>query len=575
MKLFSSIILFLLAFSGISQTVVKTNEGWESLTVREKVCQIVVVFHDPAEHAKIGNGSLEEFFIKYPVSAFWTGWKNLVGTEAKDKLDVMHQSVDNYRKHSKYPCLFMEDFEQGIGDRFAGMTLLPYLMAMSAANSPALAYEYGKTIATQARSLGVNMLAHPVADINLNPLNPIASIRCTGDDPDRAIALLSQQIKAMQSRGVAATIKHFPGDGVDYRDQHMLTSCNSLSKEDWKKYHGKVFQALIDSGVYCIMPGHISLPAYQTPTKDGLYLPATLSKELLTDLLKKEMNFKGVILSDAMVMGGFRGWYPTNLECEIQTFLAGVDLVLWPSYELIDTLVSRINRGIIPIERLNDAVSRVWNLKKKLGLFNSNYAPYTQLTDEDKANAQEAQKNICERAITLVRDKENILPLIKERDKKILVVGVAPSFTKGGDASIKATMMTADLLREQGFNVEYKNNLLYENDGWKENISTAYDKIIFVFAYAIHKPLGTVMLYDDQAQTIWGINAMPKENVIIVSLGTPYLISQYFERSTIYINTYSACKPIQDALIKALTGQIPFQGTSPVDLNGKMKFILK
>ncbi len=570
------VIIYTILFCFISSSsFAQTKEGWESLTLREKIGQIAVMFHDPAEHKILGNGSIENYFKKYPVAAFWTGWKNLVGTTEKTKSSIMHQTIEDYKKMSKFPVLFMEDFEQGIGDRFDRMTQMPPLMALSACKSSNFAYRYGRTIALESRSLGMNMLAHPVVDLTLNPLNPITNIRCTGDNPDMAIKLLSQQIKAMQSLGIAATIKHFPGDGVDFRDQHMLTSCNSLSKKDWKKNHGKVFKALIDSGVYCIMPGHISLPVYQTPNADGLYLPATLSKELLTDLLKKEMGFKGVILSDAMVMGGFRGWYKNNLECEIQTFLAGTDLLLWPSYEFIDTLEARINKGIIPIERLNDAVSRVWNLKKKLGLFNKDYQQFRTLSDEDKKYCKESQKMICEKSITLVKDRFNVLPLNKERDKKILVVGTVPVLTKGGTSALESTKLTADLLRMEGYNVDFQHNLLYENDGWKETITSQYDKIIFVFATSPHTPLGTLQLFDDQAQTIWGINSMPQDKIIIISLGNPFLYAQYFERCNVYINSYSSSNPIQEALIKALTGVIPFQGASPVKLAGRMKFMLE
>jgi len=172
------------------------------------------------------------------------------------------------------------------------MTSFPNEMALGAANSPELAFEYGKSMANESRSVGVIWVLHPVADLNLNPFNPIINIRSISDDPDQAIKLLSQQIRGLQSNGVAATIKHFPGDGVDFRDQHLLTSCNSLPLEVWKQKHGKVFQALIYSGVACIMPGHITLPAYQKEKINGMNPPATLSKELLTGLLKEEMGFR-------------------------------------------------------------------------------------------------------------------------------------------------------------------------------------------------------------------------------------------------------------------------------------------
>src|SRR5690606_33233501 len=158
------------------------------------------------------------------------------------------------------------------------------------------------------------------------------NIRAVSDRADLATRLLRQVVRGMQDNGLAATAKHFPGDGVDYRDQHLVTTRNSLSAEEWLAQHGAVFQALIDDGVYSIMTVHIVPPAFQTPEPDGRYLPCTLSYELTTELLKNKLGFEGVVVSDALIMGGYLGWYERT-RADLECFKAGTDMLLWPTMD--------------------------------------------------------------------------------------------------------------------------------------------------------------------------------------------------------------------------------------------------
>lgn len=549
-----------------------SDTTWRSLTLRQKIGQLMLMLPDRQKELELGNGSLAAYFERYPVSGFFMGWKLWDGVQRDQYLDHIKKACGEYQQASKLPLIFQEDYESGV--TLPGMTSFPNEMALGAANSTELAYQYGKTVAQESKSVGIKWVLHPVADLNINPFNPVTNTRSISDDPDKAIRLLSQQIKGLQDNGVAATIKHFPGDGVDYRDQHLLTTCNSLPYDVWKEHHGKVFKALIDGGVKSIMPGHITLPGYQKEKKNGHYLPATLSKELLTGLLKNEMGFKGVVVSDAMVMGGFRGWYDNLLEGEIQSFLAGVDVLLWPSYEFMDTLEARILRKEIPEERLNDAVSRVWNFKKGLGLLEKDIKLIQPMTPEEKTLARSVSDKICERAITLIRDKNNVLPLDKSKDKKILVVGVTPISRKGGDSSLTRMRSFSDSLRQKGFEVDFQHNILYETQDWTESVTTRYDRILFLIDRHMHAPFGPLEFWDDEAQTVWGINAMPKDKLIVISLGSPYSINEYFERVNTCINAYSNTTVMHTALIKALTGEIEMKGISPVNLDIQSKFKL-
>jgi beta-N-acetylhexosaminidase len=446
---------------------------------------------------------------------------------------------------------------------------MPMLMSVGAANSPELAYAYGKHNAKEAWSVGVRWVLNPIVDLNLNPMDPLIGTRAISSDPERAVRLLVRQIAGIQENGGAATAKTFPGDGADHRDQHLCTTCNPLSMPDWWRTYGKVFQSVIDAGVMAIMPGHITLPAYQklkNETIDGFHPPATLSKALLTDLLKGEMKFQGVIVSDAMMMGGFRGYYPTQMEGEIQSFLAGMDAMLWPAYEFMDEVEKRINNGTIPMARLDDAVSRVWEMKRRLGLLNPERLLVREMSPAEKQEAADDSRRITEHAITLVRDRKQALPLDPAKDKKILVVGVVPKSRKGGDGGFSRLAHFKAELEKRGFSVDLQHNILYETDYWQSDVTERYDRIIVIAIRQMHQPFGPLLFWDDEAQSVWGINALPKEKIIVVGMGSPHLINEYFERVHTCINAYSYDESTQTAVIRALLGEIPFAGDSPVAL---------
>ena len=210
---------------------------------------------------------------------------------------------------------------------------MPYMMALGATKNEQLAYDYGKATALEARYIGANWTFSPVCDLNINKRNPLINVRGLTDDANLGCKMLSNIIKGMQENGIAACAKHFPGDGVDYRDQHITTTCNSLSMEEWWSTFGKTYKAFIDSGVKTIMAGHITLPDYpqELSKKFGLPLPATLNKHLITDLLKGELGFEGIVVTDALNMGGFKGWFDSQEVAELESFKAGCDMMLWPT----------------------------------------------------------------------------------------------------------------------------------------------------------------------------------------------------------------------------------------------------
>jgi beta-N-acetylhexosaminidase len=457
-----------------------------------------------------------------------------------------------------------EDFERGVGSIYDEFTNMPSEMALGAANKPDLAYKFGNAIAKESNSIGVNWLLHPLVDLNMNPLQDLIVERSKSDDANRAYPLLKAQVEGMKEQGVVSTIKHFPGDGATIKNQHFITSANNLSIEEWNASFGTLYQNMINDGVPCIMVGHIRFPAYQKEKLNGVLPPASLSKELMVGLLKEKMKFNGVIMSDAMNMGGAAGYYENELETSLAAFKAGVDLVLWPTLKFMDSLEVRIKRGEIPMSRLDDAVERIWGVKEKYGLLNTEKSFFYTLTEDDKNEIKETATQVANNAVTLLSDSK-VIPLKPKQHKRLAIVNISHE-----DRSDELKY-TQNLLQERGFDVDtilHNPNFLEWGD--KLNFFDKYDKVIVAFENRYFSPLGASLLKDKEALGVWTMGMLPQDKIIAISYSNPYYVDFYFENAYIKINAYSLDEFSQKAVVDALTGVIPFKGTSPVKLDHKM-----
>lgn len=514
----------------------------QDLSLREKIFQTVVARVKPDKFidGKIG-------------AAFFFGE---IITEADEMgLEAARNTLAQYIDHADIPILITSDFENGCGSMLKGLTPLPYLMSLGAANNEKLAYNYGKVTALEARTVGANWSLSPVCDLNMNPRNPLVNVRGLTDNADLAVKLLPQIIKGMQDNGLAACAKHFPGDGLDYRDQHIVTTNNTLDMDEWRRYSGRVFEEVIKSGVYSIMAGHITLPAYQKEVyKNGMKLPATLSYELITNLLKNEMEYDGVVVTDALNMGGFGGWYPTKQQSEIESFRAGCDMMLWPTDNYVDNMAQAIENGYISEERLDDAVSRILRMKEKMGLFDKdNHA--IKLSDEDKIFVKNVQRETAEKSITLIKDDLNLFPLTTEKYKKITVVPITHH-----EPAFEEAVLLCEELRDRGFEVEYK------KEGVKNKDIDECDLLIYALFSRPFRPIGFLDFHSKEASKLLTSLQYGGDKTIVVSFGSPYFGQQYFERAHTYVNAYSMLAPSVKAFAKTATGEIEFSHYSPVEL---------
>ena len=519
------------------------------LTLKEKILQTVVALIDK-----------DNFLADKVGAAFFFGE---IITEADEMgIKAARNTIQQYVDNADIPILMTSDFENGCGGMLKGLTPLPYLMSLGAANSEELAYEYGKATALEARSVGANWSFSPVCDLNINKRNPLVNVRGLTDDPDLAIKLLNEVIRGMQENGIAACAKHFPGDGLDWRDQHIMTTDNTLSFDEWKKLSGKVFQSVIDNGVYSIMPGHITLPSYQKEVfSNGMKLPATLSHEIVTNLLKKEMGFEGVVVTDSLGMGGFLGWYKDMRTSQIESFKAGCDMMLWPTKDYVADMVDAIENGYISMERLDDAVSRILTMKEKLGLFDKKQQ-HIELSKEEKKFVSDVQKKTAEASITLVRDKANIFPINPQKTKRVAVVPITHY-----EPAFKEAELLCDELTNKGFEVAYlKDGFPGKKVVDKEKSQDNFDLIIYALFSRSFRPMGFLDFHSNEANKVASSLTYAIDKTIVVSFGSPYFGEQYFERALTYVNAYSMLSPSVKAFVKAATGEIEFTDFSPVKL---------
>ncbi len=519
---------------------------FSELSLREKILQTVILRIDK-----------DHFVSEQAGAAFFFGE---IITEADEMgLEQARETLAQYIDNAKIPMLITSDFENGCGSMLKGLTPMPYLMGLGAANSEEIAYNYGKATALEARSVGANWSFSPVCDLNRNPRNPLVNVRGIGDSPKHAAKLLKQVIRGMQENGLAACAKHFPGDGVDYRDQHIVTTNNDLSFEDWKKLSGQVFRELIDDGVYSVMAGHITLPDYQKECfSNGMKLPATLSYELITNLLKKEMGYNGVVVTDALDMGGFMGWYRNQRQAEIESFKAGCDMMLWPTKYYVDDMLEAVKNGYVPMERLDDAVTRVLEMKEKMGLFQKdNHA--VKLGKEDLDFVKKTQQETAEHSVTLIRDEGEFFPLSPKKYEKIAVIPV----THHEPAFLEAELLCEEL-RTKGFSVDCYKELLVDKDN--EKVVEEHDLVLYALFSRPYRPMGFLDFMHPEAKKVANCCKWGAEKTMVVSFGSPYFGNQYFERAVTYVNAYSMLTPSVKAFVRAAVGEIEFESFSPVEL---------
>lgn len=432
-------------------------------------------------------------------------------------------------------ALVVADLEYGAGKAVTGAVEFPSMRAVAETGDERLAYDMGRFTAAEARLAGYHWTFGPCVDILGNKRNPVVSIRTAGEDAETVICYGGAYMRGLQDGGMIATLKHFPGDGYCDNDQHITTPQNPLSKEEWDESFGRVYRTLIEDGVMAIMPGHISLPSCDViDPETGLYPPATVSEKLLTDLLRKQLGFEGIIVSDAINMGGFCGYTEFYHACA--RFLeAGGDCLLFmhPSEEYYEEMKKEIRMGTLRLETLKKCAYRMLCFSKEYFEKNQDDIEF----DSGKANA--SCEEIAKKCVKIVRDRKNLLPLNTNNVHKILHVILSnPGMT---DAVIGAATDLTCRLEQMGIEVSEQKDPGCDAIR-KMAKSREYDLIICSVINEMSYGLNTVKLAGPVARNMMGGWMRFGTPTVFVSYYDPYFGDDFCASTDTLINAYGYCE---------------------------------
>lgn len=524
----------------------------QKLSFREKIGQMVQFYGQNLKFLR-EKYSDAEWMTRYPFGSFFSGADviDLVGRRIQDG-----GGIRNLAPYVKCPLLVAGDLENG-----AGEFQMPHLQVLGSTHDPALAYEFGKVIAQRARVCGFHWTFGPVVDIVLNWLNPASSLRSLGSDPDEVAEMSAAIIRGMQDNGLCATAKHYPGDGWDFRNQHIGTVADDMSREEWQSTFGKVYRRVIRTGVRSIMVGHIALP-----WADDSMLPATLSEKISTQLLREELHFEGVLVSDALVMSGFVS-FPDARKRLIAAVNAGIDVLLWPDPECFDILERAVEAGDIPERRIEESALRVLEMKAAAGLIPVRESGAEAPGEDDtREHFELVAKTVAEKGTVLLADRNGFLPLTLSRGTRILaVIADDPEALQGVEDLRRYPRVSylLDELEKRGAEVTVKVNLNCLAIREMEEHAIPCDAVLVLFT---QHPRYAFRLSGMPLEMVWMMNYFEKTKVIGISLYSPYLLMENPDTPAAVIHACDDCPASQRAVVRILCGEILPQRRSSVPM---------
>ena len=468
--------------------------------------------------------------------------------------------ANQLQSKSKLPLLIGADFERGTAMRYDEGTSFPTAMALAAAGNPKDAYTMGKITALEARATGVHWVYAPDSDVNNNPGNPIINTRSFGENPQRVAEFVSAFVKGVEDNGGLATAKHFPGHGDTAADSHIDLPVIHANRDRLEHLELVPFRAAISSGVSSVMTGHLSVPAIEPDPST----PATLSHNILTGLLRKELGYHGLIVTDAMEMGGITVRYAPG-EAAVRAVAAGVDCVLMSPVPdaAFEALQGAVKSGRISKERLDESVRRILQAKARLELNTSRLVDVNALNHKFGSVAwQKEAQDISDRGVTLLRDTPHLLPLDGTKASRALVLAfyADPEPYPGEDLEreLRSRFDSVTTLRA---------DTRFVNAGiLKLPSPDSYDVAIIAFFVRVSDRKGNVDVPAEQAAMAEQVYKTGKP-VITVGLGSPYLIERFPQAET-WLAAFGISDVAQISVARALFGEIPVRGHLPVTVPG-------
>lgn len=505
-------------------------------------------------------------------------------------IQATHRKI---QEMAEIPLLLAANTEAGGSGLALEGTSFGAPMAVAATADSENAYRMGYTACAEGAAMGLNWSFAPIVDLDLDFHNPITNTRTFGSDPDTVIRCAGRYLDAADETGIAATIKHFPGDGADERDQHLLTSVNALTADDWMERYGKVYRALIEHGAKTVMAGHIAQPAWvkklcPDASRAETLLPASLSKPLLTGLLRETLGFNGVISTDATPMVGFTAAMP-RAKAIPAAVAAGADIILFNKSldEDYQFLLDGIRDGIVSEERLDEAVTRILALKASIRLHEKQkngtlVPPPQELSTVGCEKFAAWAKETADRAITLVKDEQGLLPISPKKYRRVYLNVIQKDMSpdnafvqswkqlfeaEGYEVTVRdrRVSITVEDFMAPSLSAE-KQRLMYEMYRSVAEMKQEYDLYVYLCNMQNASNNTTLRLNWNVAFGLgddapWLTSEIP---VLMISTGYPYHL---FDAPMIktYINAYSSDENFCRAVMEKISGRSEFVGVSPSD----------
>jgi len=534
-----------------------------SLTPRERAAQLIMPWV-PGEYAAVGSPEYEQV-------RGWVQDDKVGGLILSMGLPHSYGAKLNHMQRlAKVPLLITSDMENGTGMRLGGSyalpsmlpqgggTVFPPVMALGATGSEDLAYQLGLVLGAEARAVGVHMSFGPVLDVNANPLNPVINTRSFGENPSLVSRLAAAYVRGARQNGLMTTAKHFPGHGDTETDSHLALPAVRASRAHLDSVDLPPFRTAVRNGIDAVMTAHIAVTGILGDSAP----PATLSPYFMTDVLRKEMGFKGLLVTDAMTMGGVANRYGAT-EPLILALEAGADILLMPRNvgEAINTIVGAVSSGRITQARVDESARRVLRAKLQAGLRSGRMIDLNAIDTVVNVPARSAvARQVAEKSITLARDAQSLVPLTRSA-KKVLSI----TYADGGD--LAAGRVFNQELRRGGFDITTvpvdSRTTAAELAALRASADSADLIVASVYVFP-RDARGSVDMEGGFPALIEQLSTAQKK-LVAVSFGSPYLLTA-FPSVPSYLLAWGGAPVSQRAAAAALLGEIPIGGRLPISL---------
>ncbi len=534
----------------------------KNMSTDEKVGQLFFVIGQDEKKVDI-----KEFIKKYQPGGM------MYRPDAAEKIK---REIATAQNTSKIPMFFAANLESGGNGIVSEGTWFGNPLQMAATDDPRSAYELGNVSGKEAAQVGNNMSFAPIVDIDNNFRNPIMNTRTFGSDKNRVIRMADAQVKGLEDNKIIPVIKHFPGDGVDDRDQHLVSSVNSLSADDWMNSYGEIYHHLIDAGIPSVMIAHIMQPAWERKLEPGIedkdLRPASSSKLLINGLLRNVLKFNGLAITDATPMIGYNAAMARK-DLLPATINAGIDMILFnknidEDYRFIH---EAIDNGTLSMEHVDEAVTRILGTKLAQGIMNTKSELTLLPPKEINLHSDEHKKlaeAVAKKSVTLVKDRDQLLPLTPKKYPRVRLVVLGDSDDGGFKEGGHVTQAFKNVLEKEGFKVtlfDRKNLDFHEMfEEGVEDMEKKFDLAFYVANVETASNQTTTRLdwiHLMAADSPWYMKSIP---TVFVSTANPYHLYDIPNVST-FINAYTGNQASIDAIMRKVTGKEKFEGKSPVD----------